>query len=165
VILYLVYSAKLIIASEVPFLHYRDEELLGQALDLNDKLQILLEKYDAIISGSPLPDEVTDVGSELPAGAAPNIGVEVAPEAAVAPTVIQTNVLNVEEDEDEDDEFALLARRSYCHDANCFISYAYFSHASFRADSYILSGSQSSGLQLHHLFQSTHCLFLILQPL
>jgi hypothetical protein len=41
------------------------------------------------------------------------------------------------------------------HDGNCFISYAYFPHASFRADSYILSGNQSSGLQLHHLFQAT----------
>nr|CAB3461807.1 unnamed protein product [Digitaria exilis] len=38
----------------------RDEELLGQALDLNDKLQFLLEKHDAMASGS-LPTEETDV--------------------------------------------------------------------------------------------------------
>ncbi|KAK3139062.1 hypothetical protein QOZ80_5AG0377240 [Eleusine coracana subsp. coracana] len=91
----------------------RDEELLGQALDMNDKLQILLEKHDAIISGSPLSCDVIDVGSNLPAGTAPGIGTNVAPRAAVAPTIIQTNVLSVEEDEDEDedDEFSLLARR------------------------------------------------------
>lgn len=83
----------------------RDEELLGQALDLNDKLQTLIEKHDAMASGSPLPAEVTDVGSELPAGTAPNLG------AKVAPTFVPTNVLNDEEEEDEDDEFSLLARR------------------------------------------------------
>ncbi|RCV18226.1 hypothetical protein SETIT_3G282900v2 [Setaria italica] len=90
----------------------RDEELLGQALDLNDKLQILLEKHDAMASGSPLPAEVTDVVSELPAGTTPNLGEKVAPTAAVTPTMVSTNVLNDEEEEDEDDEFSLLARRN-----------------------------------------------------
>ncbi|XP_025804883.1 TOM1-like protein 6 isoform X2 [Panicum hallii] len=89
----------------------RDEELLGQALDLNDKLQILLEKHDAMVSGSPLPAEVTDVVSELSVGTTPNLGQEVAPTAAVAPKIVSTNVLNYEE-EDEDDEFSLLARRN-----------------------------------------------------
>jgi hypothetical protein len=99
-------------------LYYRDEELLGQALDLNDKLQILLEKHDAMVSGSPLPAEVTDVVSELSVGTTPNLGQEVAPTAAVAPKIVSTNVLNYEEEEDEDDEFSLLARRSHCRHAN-----------------------------------------------
>lgn len=33
----------------------RDEELLGQGLSLNDDLQRVLAKHDAIASGSPLP--------------------------------------------------------------------------------------------------------------
>ncbi|KAL6630992.1 hypothetical protein ACP70R_028332 [Stipagrostis hirtigluma subsp. patula] len=89
----------------------RDEELLGQALDLNDKLQILLEKHDAIASGSPLPDEVTDLGSEFPAENAPNLGAKVTPQAAVAPTLVPINILKDEEEEDENDEFSMLARR------------------------------------------------------
>ncbi|KAF8652434.1 hypothetical protein HU200_062765 [Digitaria exilis] len=88
----------------------RDEELLGQALDLNDKLQFLLEKHDAMASGS-LPTEETDVVSELPAGTTPNVGEKVAPTSAVATTKVSANVLN-EEEEDEDDEFSLLARRN-----------------------------------------------------
>ncbi|CAN6347266.1 unnamed protein product [Urochloa humidicola] len=90
----------------------RDEELLGQALDLNDKLQILIEKHDAMASGSPLPAEVVDVVSDLPAGTSPNLDEKIAPTAAVAPTVVSTNVLNDEEEEDEDDEFSQLARRN-----------------------------------------------------
>lgn len=86
----------------------RDEELLGQALDLNDKLQILLEKHDAIASGSPVPAEVIDLVSDLPSAAAPNPGAQVAPQAAVSTTIVPTNVLN---DEDEDDEFSILAGR------------------------------------------------------
>uniref|UniRef100_A0A0A9DSY1 VHS domain-containing protein n=1 Tax=Arundo donax TaxID=35708 RepID=A0A0A9DSY1_ARUDO len=88
----------------------RDEEFLGQALDLNDKLQTLLEKHDAIASGSPVPAEVTDVGSELPASTTPNLGAKVAPRAAVG-AIVPINVLNDEEEEDEDDEFSVLARR------------------------------------------------------
>ena len=87
---------------------------MSQALDLNDKLQILLEKHDAMVSGSPVPAEVADVVSELPAGTTPNLGEKVAPTTAVA----STNVLD-DEEEDEDDEFSQLARRShYCHHAN-----------------------------------------------
>lgn len=86
---------------------------MGQALDLNDKLQFLLEKHDAMASGSPLPTEETDVVSELPAGTTPNVGEKVSPTSAVATTKVSANVLNDEEEEDEDDEFSLLARRSH----------------------------------------------------
>ena len=105
-----VYSSKLIAKS---LLYYRDEELLGQALDLNDKLQIMLEKHDALASGSPLPAEVTDVVCELPTGTTRILGEKVVPTAAATPTMVSTNVLNDEEEEDEDDEFSLLARRSH----------------------------------------------------
>ncbi|WOK97929.1 TOM1-like protein 2 [Canna indica] len=38
----------------------RDEELLGRGLELNDNLQSLLAKHDAIASGSPLPADVSE---------------------------------------------------------------------------------------------------------
>jgi len=34
----------------------RDEELLRQGLSLNDDLQRVLAKYDAFLSGAPLPE-------------------------------------------------------------------------------------------------------------
>jgi hypothetical protein len=39
-------------------LKIRDEELLKQGLDINDRLQGILVKHDAIASGSPLPVEM-----------------------------------------------------------------------------------------------------------
>lgn len=41
---------------------YRDEELLRQGLSLNDDLQRILAKHDAIASGSPLPKDPTQAG-------------------------------------------------------------------------------------------------------
>jgi len=91
---------------------------LGQALDLNDKLVILLEKHDSIASGSPLSADVIDVMSEVPSGMALNLGANVPPQAAVSTTIVPTNVLNDEDEENEDDEFSMLARRLHCPDAN-----------------------------------------------
>uniref|UniRef100_A0A0D9ZXN0 VHS domain-containing protein n=1 Tax=Oryza glumipatula TaxID=40148 RepID=A0A0D9ZXN0_9ORYZ len=88
----------------------RDEELLGQALDLNDRMQILLGKHDAIASGSPLPDEETDIMNESSAETTSTPVATGAPRAAVA-AIVPTNVFD-EEEEDEDDEFSQLARRS-----------------------------------------------------
>ncbi|XP_044957422.1 TOM1-like protein 6 isoform X1 [Hordeum vulgare subsp. vulgare] len=85
-----------------------DEDLLSQSLDLNDRLQILLSKHDAIASGSPLPAEETDVLSELPRGITTTPAVTVVPETAIVPTF----VLADEEEEEEDDEFSQLARRN-----------------------------------------------------
>ncbi|XBI35675.1 hypothetical protein VPH35_121335 [Triticum aestivum] len=85
-----------------------DEDLLSQSLDLNDRLQILLSKHDAIASGSPLPGEETDVLSELPRGITTPPAVTVVPETAIVPTF----VLDDEEEEEEDDEFSQLARRN-----------------------------------------------------
>ncbi|XP_006654272.2 TOM1-like protein 6 [Oryza brachyantha] len=88
----------------------RDEELLGQALDLNDRMQTLLTKHDAIASGSPLPDEEAVVMNEAPAETTSTTVATGAPRAAVA-AIVPTNVFD-EEDEDEDDEFSQLARRN-----------------------------------------------------
>jgi hypothetical protein len=47
-----------------------------------------------------------------------NLGANVPPQAAVSTTIVPTNVLNDEDEENEDDEFAMLARRLHCPDAN-----------------------------------------------
>ncbi|XP_072959421.1 TOM1-like protein 6 [Typha angustifolia] len=75
----------------------RDEEILGQGLELNDNLQILLAKHDAIASGSPMPTEIPD---SIPR-----------PSTPVASTPVVVNGLE-DEEEEEDDEFAQLARRN-----------------------------------------------------
>uniref|UniRef100_A0A0C9RRS1 TSA: Wollemia nobilis Ref_Wollemi_Transcript_18652_2638 transcribed RNA sequence n=1 Tax=Wollemia nobilis TaxID=56998 RepID=A0A0C9RRS1_9CONI len=64
-----------------------DEELLRQGLVLNDDLQNVLARHDAIASGSPLPPEPVTSGSNVASASAP-----------------------YEEDEPEDD-FSKLARR------------------------------------------------------
>lgn len=73
----------------------RDEELLGQGLELYDKLQHLLMKHDAIASGSPLPPESSESISKSKTPAA------------------STRVISsqFEDGEEEDDDFAQLARR------------------------------------------------------
>ena len=76
----------------------RDEELLAQGLELNDNLQGLLAKHDAIASGSPLPAEVSD--------SVPSPGTPVTPQPAA------TSRYDAEV-EDDDDDFAQLARRSH----------------------------------------------------
>ncbi|PKA67240.1 hypothetical protein AXF42_Ash004732 [Apostasia shenzhenica] len=74
-----------------------DEDLLGQGLELNDSLQSLLAQHDAIASGSPLPDpEAFD--------SVPRPGTPVEPATTVT--------LQFEDEEEEDDEFAQLARRN-----------------------------------------------------
>ncbi|CAL9088242.1 unnamed protein product [Musa acuminata var. zebrina] len=75
----------------------RDEELLAQGLELNDNLQGLLTKHDAIASGSPLPAEVSD--------SVPSPGTPVTPQPAA------TSRYDAEV-EDDDDDFAQLARRN-----------------------------------------------------
>ncbi|KAM0953777.1 putative TOM1-like protein, plant [Dioscorea sansibarensis] len=75
-----------------------DEELLGQGLTLNDSLQAVLAKHDAIASGSPLP---TEASGPLPGPSTP---------AAPAPAPAAANLY--EDEDEEDDEFAQLARRS-----------------------------------------------------
>ncbi|CAA3015918.1 target of Myb 1-like [Olea europaea subsp. europaea] len=94
-----------------------DEELLGQGLELNDRLQTVLAKHDAIASGSPLPPQVTNVNPQ----SAEIHDISLSPTEVTeqsskpngkpsAPVVPLTRGLIDGEEEDEDD-FAQLARR------------------------------------------------------
>uniref|UniRef100_A0A0D9WHN5 VHS domain-containing protein n=1 Tax=Leersia perrieri TaxID=77586 RepID=A0A0D9WHN5_9ORYZ len=77
-----------------------NEELLKQGLEVNDRLQSVLAKHDAIASGAPLPVE-TPRRDEIP-----REDPKVKPSA---PLIAPTSAPPVEED--EDDEFAQIARR------------------------------------------------------
>jgi len=77
-----------------------DEELLKQGLEINDGLQSVLAKHDAIASGSPLPVE-TPSREEL--------RTEDQNQQPSTPAIPHDNKVQVEED--EEDEFAQIARR------------------------------------------------------
>ncbi|KAJ0027535.1 hypothetical protein Pint_35003 [Pistacia integerrima] len=105
-----------------------DEELLGRGLELNDSLQTLLAKHDAIASGSPLP--IQGSGSPLPiqgtnlspkpteVSSSSLKSTEVGDSSPVpnstppapVPTVTKAPI---NEEEEEEDDFAQLARRHY----------------------------------------------------
>ena len=77
---------------------FRNEQLLKQGLEINDLLQSVLSKYDAVASGSPL-------AVEAPVREA----IEAPREApAVKPSAPPEHNDNVKE---EEDEFAQLAQR------------------------------------------------------
>ncbi|RLM97853.1 target of Myb protein 1-like [Panicum miliaceum] len=77
-----------------------DEELLKQGLEINDGLQSVLAKHDAIASGSPLPVETLS-REELHR--------EDQNQQPSTPAIPHDNKVQVEED--EDDEFSQIARR------------------------------------------------------
>ncbi|KAK4794599.1 hypothetical protein SAY86_012593 [Trapa natans] len=98
-----------------------DEELLVRGLELNDNMQTVLAKHDAIASGSPLPTQITNHSPQLAERLGPNTKEkelkkenDISPRDNVSspsapPFTIKRNFYD-EEDEEEDD-FAQLARR------------------------------------------------------
>ncbi|VVB01048.1 unnamed protein product [Arabis nemorensis] len=90
-----------------------DDELLGRGLDLNDSLQTLLAKHDAIASGSSLPAQA----SPKPADSSPKSSEakdssSIASSSSPIPTTVSTGKSPIDEEyEEEEDEFAQLARR------------------------------------------------------
>lgn len=95
----------------------RDEELLGQGLELNDSLQSVLAKHDKIASGSPLPPQVTSVNPHLaeihdtslrPSEVTKQSSTQNAKPSALVVTVTQSLIFG-----EEEDDFARLARRSF----------------------------------------------------
>ncbi|KAM0040608.1 putative TOM1-like protein, plant [Helianthus debilis subsp. tardiflorus] len=97
-----------------------DDELLGQGIELNDYLQTVLEKHDAIASGSPIPIHVTSSicspssdNSPKPEIKPPTEEKEESPNASVEPSssVTQPSKTEPQEEEEVEDDFALLARR------------------------------------------------------
>lgn len=98
-----------------------DEELLAQGLALNDEIQYIITKHDAISSGSPLP--AISSGSPLPADTSrsdpsPSMAANqdtVTAESSVSretPTPVAATTSQFEDDEEEEDGFTQLARRN-----------------------------------------------------
>ncbi|KAL5740267.1 hypothetical protein ACOSQ2_029447 [Xanthoceras sorbifolium] len=94
-----------------------DEELLGQGLELNDCLQTLLAKHDAIAFGSPLPTQVTNLipkPTEVCASSHKLTELsDSSPRANGTPPLSVATVTRgvIDEEEEEEDDFAQLARR------------------------------------------------------
>lgn len=100
-----------------------DEELLARGLELNDGLQIVLSKHDSIASGSPLPNQISNSNSQLDKAGAPGVKQgevnqremkrDASPGASAAPSTPPATVASrfVDEEDEEEDDFAQLARR------------------------------------------------------
>ncbi|XP_054784125.1 TOM1-like protein 6 [Prosopis cineraria] len=99
-----------------------DEELLGRGLELNDSIQSLLAKHDAIASGAPLPSQYasssaqstgasfssfnpTEERSSISRGSDPTFK----PNSSIPVPSVKKG--QIDQEEEEEDEFAQLARR------------------------------------------------------
>ncbi|XP_038990721.1 TOM1-like protein 6 isoform X2 [Hibiscus syriacus] len=101
-----------------------DEELLARGLELNDSMQSLLAKHDAIAVGSPLPVEAADASPKPTEASSSNKSNEVkSPASNISPPNISPPNISppgpvpiltrshIDEEEEEEDDFAQLARR------------------------------------------------------
>ncbi|CAH2058824.1 unnamed protein product [Thlaspi arvense] len=90
-----------------------DDELLGRGLDLNDSLQTLLARHDAIASGSPLPVQALKPATDSsPKSSEAKDSSSIAGSSSPIPTTVSTGKAPIDEEyEEEEDEFAQLARR------------------------------------------------------
>ncbi|KAG2691054.1 hypothetical protein I3760_09G218100 [Carya illinoinensis] len=92
-----------------------DEELLGQGLELNDSLQSSLARHDAIASGSPLPTLIANSSLKPSEASASNPKPSVVVSSSSRPNAIKPvpaiKGAPFDEEGEEEDEFAQLARR------------------------------------------------------
>lgn len=102
------------------FFFCSDEELLGQGIELNDNLQTVLAKHDAIASGSPIPAQLTNsIASPSNTNNTLEPQIKSTEEKenlkstvpVAAPPPVPPPSGNDGDDEEDEDDFALLARR------------------------------------------------------
>ncbi|KAK1265180.1 hypothetical protein QJS04_geneDACA017073 [Acorus gramineus] len=86
-----------------------DENLLEQGLSLNDNIQSLLARHDAIASGHPLPTEAA-ISTPPPQTDKSESSPKINTSTSSTPVVNGHHV--IENEEEEDDDFAQLARRN-----------------------------------------------------
>ncbi|XP_010553208.1 PREDICTED: TOM1-like protein 2 [Tarenaya hassleriana] len=87
-----------------------DEELLAKGLEINDSLQTLLAKHDAIASGSPLAIQASKPVDLDPI---PKSSSEAKDSSSSSPVTASVSLGKspIDEEDEEEDEFAQLARR------------------------------------------------------
>ncbi|KAM1597935.1 hypothetical protein PS2_032789 [Malus domestica] len=101
-----------------------DEELLARGLDLNDRMQNLLAKHDAIVSGLPVPTQATSFSPQLTEKSPSSSKQTEVKESSTSDSSPRPNAnlsapvgnmarFQIDEDEEEEDEFAQLARRHF----------------------------------------------------